>query len=356
VNRSTPGNAPAGVTPLPDHAPDTTPHRYLRVQELGRLRDLLFAPRGLIKGSYAGRHASRQRGHCVEFNDYREYTPGDGVGDIDWKVFGRSDRLFIKRFEHQTDMTVNLLVDASASMSYAGLDPARGGRAVNKGVPDGSWLGRAKLTKRKRAAASDRSWFTHPSKYDQACLIAAAAAFHIIQQQDRVGLAFAQHGLHHELPPRTGYSHLNHLLRTMEKTEPSGDAQLAGAIHDLSNRARRGGLLVLLSDLMEDRRRIIEALSGFTARGGEAIVFHVLHEDELKLPDLAEAIFIDSESGKRLRMNVGDIRPRYEKRVRKETDTWRSALNARGIDYNLVSTATPYHRALKDYLSARAMI
>jgi len=343
------------VTSLPNNAPDTPPYRYLRVQELGHLRDLLFSPRRHVSGSYAGQHASRQRGHCVEFNDYREYTPGDEVGDIDWKVFGRSDRLFIKRFEHQTGMTVNLLIDASASMGYAGLDPALGSRMDSTGARGNSWLSRVGLAKRKSAAAVKESWFSRPSKYDQACLIAAAAAFHITTQQDRVGLAFAQQGLHQKTPPRAGYTHMDHLLRSMEKINPSGDAQLASAIHGLSRRARRGGLLVVLSDLMEDRDKVIEALSAYTARGGEVIVFHVLHEDELRLPDLAEALFIDSETGRRMRMNIQDIRPSYEKRVRQETDAWRSVLTARGIDYNLVSTKTPYHETLKDYLYTRAM-
>jgi len=128
--------------------------KYLRTQDLRRLKNVFFSSRRVVEGQYAGRHASPQRGHSVEFNDYRQYMPGDEVADIDWKVYGRSDKMFIKLFEHQSDMTVNLVVDGSASMAYAGLD----GRY---------------------------------SKYDHACLMAAAIAFLTTKQQDKVSFALA---------------------------------------------------------------------------------------------------------------------------------------------------------------------
>lgn len=351
VNRSTPGNSPAGVTPLSnDPSTDTAPppSRYLRVQELNHLRNTLFAPRRPVRGTYAGRHTSRQRGHCIEFNDYREYTPGDEVADIDWKAYGRSDRLFIKLFEHQADMTVSLLVDASASMGYAGLNQTAD---VNPAV---SWMDRVRSVSRKRRSAGDGSRIINPSKYDQACLMAAAIAFLTVRQQDRVGFAAAQEGLRHYLTPHGGFTHLNHVLRSMELARPTGRARLPKALDELGRRAQRRGLLVVFSDLMEDREQIMQALSAFTSRGGEVIVFHVLHADELQLPDLDEALFVDSETGQRVRMNVRDVRPAYEARIRQSIDTWRTTLTARGIDYQLASTATHYHEAIRDYLFTRA--
>jgi uncharacterized protein (DUF58 family) len=341
-----------GVSHLTDPADHTAPaqaSRYLRVQELAALRDVLFAPRRPIRGLFAGRHASRQRGHCVEFNDYREYTPGDEVGDIDWKVFGRSDRLFIKLFEHQTDMTVGLLIDASASMAYAGLNrPQQGTRRPV------SWMERLKSLNNKRIDVHATSPIDNPSKYDQACLMAAAIAFLTVRQQDRVGLAFARRGLHRELEARGGFAQLNHVLRAMETTRLMGDAQLADAVRDLSCRLPRRSLMIVFSDLMEDRDATRHALGEFVALGGEVIVFHVLHEDELCLPDLPEAVFIDSETHRRVRLNVPDIKDAYESRIRESADTWRNELTTRGIDYHPVSTATHYHEAIRDYLFTRA--
>ncbi len=327
----------------------STARRYLRVADLARLRNLVFAPRGRVEGLYAGRHASPQRGHSVEFNDYREYSPGDPPNDLDWKVYGRSDKLFLKLFEHQTDMTVQLLVDASASMAYRGLHARRPAGLAR------SWLNALTLVNDKAARSGDDLVYTHPSKYDQACLCAASIAFLTIKQQDKAGIAFARSGLADHLRPAGAYPHLQKLLTAMEDVEPRGEAELARAIHDLTPRTRGRSLLVVFSDLLEDPPAIIDALSHFTHRGSEAIVFQVLHADELALPrELNEAIFVDSESGHRLRLNVDDVRDPYHQALRASQQRWARELRSRRIDYNTVSTATPYHQALEGYLITRA--
>lgn len=328
----------------------TKKHRYLRVQAMSGLRDVLFAPKRPVRGVYAGRHASKQRGHCVEFNDYREYTPGDEVGDIDWKVYGRSDRLYIKRFEHQTDMTVSLLVDASASMRYTGFD-----RSTTPGRAE-TLFDRLKIMTQKRAAKPDHVGIINPSKYDQACLLAGAIAFMTVRQQDRVGFAVAQGGRRVELEARGGFVHLNHVLDSMERVRPGGKANLPEAIEELDRAAPRRGLTVLFSDLLEDREPILRALGVLTAQGGEVIVFHVVHEDELNLPDLAEAVFVDSESGQRVRVDVRDVNKSYREQFQAGCDAWRRDLSARGIDYNRVSTGMHTHEAIRDYLFARSAV
>ncbi len=312
------------------------------------LDGVVFAPRRPVRGVYAGRHTSRQRGHCVEFNDYREYTPGDEVGDIDWKVFGRSDRLYIKRFEHQTDMTVSLIVDASASMRYSGSDgPKETDRAD-------TWIDKLRGMAKKRAAGHTYGEITNPSKYDQACLLAGAIAFLTVRQQDRVGFSVAQAGVPTELPARGGFAHLNHVLDSMEAARPGGEANLAYVLEDLGRRSTRRGLTVLFSDLLEDKEPILRSLGALTAMGGEAIVFHVLHEDELHLPDLTEAVFVDSETGRRVRVDVKDVGRSYRKEVQDACDTWRADLAARGIDYQRVTTGMHTHEAIRDYLFARS--
>ena len=326
-----------------------TKHRYLRVQDLRRLRNLLFAPRRVVEGLYAGRHASPQRGHSVEFTDYREYAPGDEIIDIDWKVYGRSDKLFIKLFEHQSDMTVHLLVDASASMAFSGCDEAS--RASGP-----SWLGGVSLAARKRQRRAEDAVWSRPSKFDQACLLAASIALLTVNQQDKVGFAVAQHGLRRLIRPGGSFAHLHHLLTEMEQVQPERRAGLAAAIDDLSRRVSRRVVLVILSDLMEDAQTILRALAQFTHRGSEVIVFHILHQEELRLPNLGEARFIDSESGQRLRMNVDDIRSQYQRKIRQFVDGWTTALQAAGVDHNLVSTATAYYQALERYMYNRAAL
>ena len=311
-----------------------TEHRYLRIADLRRLRHLVFSARRPVEGLYAGRHASPQRGHSVEFNDYREYSPGDEIGDIDWKVYGRSDKLFIKLFEHHTDLSVSLLVDASASMAYRGLRDDGSPRPGGYGADPFRW----------------------PSKYDHACLMAAALAFLITRQQDKVAFGVARQGLAAYRQPSAAPAHLQNILQAMAGVAPDGEADLPQAVRALARRARSRGLLILFSDLLEPQQPILQALSMFTQRGSEVIVFHTLHPDELHLPKLAEAVFVDSETAARVRLNVDDVAPEYRRRLKRFLDGWSRAFQARGIDYNLVSTGTPYDQALARYLLRRTSV
>ncbi len=313
---------------------------YLRIEELRSLRHLAFTTRRPVSGLYAGRHASPQRGHSVEFTDYREYTPGDELGDIDWKVYGRSDRWVVKRYEHQSDMGVCLLIDGSASMAYRGRPPS----AARRGL-----VLAQRLTREPAAAAP-------PSKYDQACRLAAAIAFLAIRQQDQVSLGIARRGLADYRPPHSSHPHLRGLLAAMEAGAPRrpAAADLARALGDLAARTSRKGLVVVFSDLMEDLDGVLEALARFTHRGNEVIVFHVLHPDELRLPDLEDTILVDSETGEELRVDPAAVRKLYEARLHRFVEAWRAAFRTRGIDFNRVRTDEPFQQALRGYLCLRA--
>lgn len=283
------------------------------------MRNMFFASRRVVEGQYAGRHATSMRGHSVEFNDFRQYMPGDELADIDWKLYGRTDKLFIKLFEHQSDMTVNLLVDASASMAYSGIDGSG-----------------------KR------------SKYDQACMLAAAIGFLTTSQQDKVAFALAQNGLSNFVRPHGSISHFCQVLREMESAKPAGKSGLSDALRKMAPLIGRRGLLIVLSDLLDEPEEVLNALSVWTHRGSEVILLHVLHADELRLPPVAEALFIDSETGKRLSTNVGDIRQAYEQRLSEFLGLWSSNCKGRGIDYKMVSTDMNYSDALEQYLFQRA--
>lgn len=332
------------------------PSRYLRIEDLRRLRHVQFSSRKPVEGFYLGRHRSPQRGYSVEFNDYREYTPGDDVNNLDWKVFGRSDRLYLKLFEHESDMTVTLLVDGSASMAYAGMSATAGEEASSGGGDGGgSWLDRVSLVRRKRKPARRVL-----SKYDHACTMAAAIAFLTIKQQDRAAFALAREGLAAFVEPAGSMAHLHKLLRAMEQGLPPGEgagrADLADAVDALVRRRRVRGrsVLILFSDLLEDRDAILKQLAAFRACGGDAILFHVMHPDELHLPALDDAVFIDSETRGRLALHVPDVREAYERKLRAFLDGWSTDCRRAGIDYNLVSTDAPYSRSLERYLLTRA--
>ena len=330
-----------------------TQHRYLRVQDLLRLQHLAFTCQKRIEGQYVGHHASPQRGQSVEFNDYRKYIAGDEVTKIDWKVYGRSDKLFVKRFEHHNDLTVNLLVDASASMDYRGIHVGQELPEGASGGEDDSGLRPLATQSPKGPTAQDRQIVDHPSKFEQACFIAAAIAFLVTKQQDRIGFGIAQNGLHHFHRPQATSRHLNKLLGTMERVRPRHRANLAESLRALALRTSRKGLLVVISDLLEDVDDIMRALTLFKHRGNKVILFQILHADELHLPNLANAVFVDSETGQRLPLNVADVTPAYEEHLKTFLGGWTDTCRNRGIDHNLVSTATAYHDALQQYLTGR---
>lgn len=327
--------------------PNQLNHQYLQPQDLKALRHLVFSPRHAIEGQYAGRHSSPQRGHAVEFNDYRQYQPGDEIGDIDWKIYGRSDKLVVKLFQHQTDMTVNLLVDASASMGYSS-ESATQGKALKE---IGSYFKSGGGEAQKNGRIPEKAL----SKFDLACQLAASISFLITQQQDRVGLGLAAEGLKDYHPPGSSFRHLHRLMMSLDGVVPKGEARLIDSLEHMFRASPRRSVLIVFSDLLEDRDEIIKSLTKFIHRGTEVILFHVLHADELHLPEqLDTAVFTDSESGERIAVNVNDIRKQYELRMSEFLRGWSHETRIRNIDYNLVNTQTGYRKALEKYLFTRA--
>lgn len=297
-------------------------HRYLRLADLRRLEQMRLRPRKFVAGRFAGQYPTRLRGQGVEFRDYREYLPGDEIGAIDWKVYGRSDKLFVRLSEHQSEQTLHLLVDGSASMAY-------------RGSPRG----------RRRGGES---------KYDFACRLAAALAFLAVRQHDRCALAIAGEFLHSQGPPDGTMRHLANLLRFMEQYRPAGRARLPEAIHEVSRSAGRRTLLVLFSDLWDDPDRVTAALAARVAHGGEAVVFHVLHPEEVHLPDREYGVLIDSETEVSLRVDVDDVRREYGDRVKRHLEMWSARCRAIGVDYVRGMTSDPYQRVLERFLVRRS--
>lgn len=287
--------------------------------ELRRLKNLFFIARTIVEGCYAGRHRSRFRGHGADFADYREYAPGDDISDLDWKAYGRTDRLFIRQFEAQTDMTVYAMLDCSASMSYAGLDPAHS-----------------------------------LSKHQYACYLLAALAYLTIRQGDRISLGLFGDKLDYLSSTGSTYGHLYNLLNRMEATRPHGQTDVESALRQAFAGMKHRGLLVLVSDLLGDPSTLFNALNLYRHRRFDVIVFQILHEDELNLPDTPNARFIDSETNQTLTTSVTEIREEYRQRLNRHLDALRTGCAARRIDYNLTTTATDFHHILERYLLERA--
>ncbi len=300
-----------------------------------QLGGLIFVARRLVEGLWAGRHASVSRGPGLEFHDYRAYVPGDALADLDWKVYGRTDRLYLRRHRQRTDLKLHLAVDASASMDFAGVFPDRQSR------PDGD--------------AQDAPE-TQATKFRYAQSLAAALALLAIRQSDRVGLSvFSDRVLTH-LPGGGAWPHLQRICAALEKagTEP-GEGGLAASLQQVHALLPQRSLLVLIGDLLDDPAALFEGLSRFRHDRREVIIFQVLHPQELTLAGLEGVRLraIDSETGDRLTTDFSRVRKGYDAALQRHLHLIASGCAARGVDYNLLTTDMPIATALRRYLARR---
>jgi len=338
---------------------------YLAVGELGVLRRLRFVPSGRVGGRYAGRHRSVRRGRSVEFADYRPFVAGDTPGDVDWKVYGRSDRLYVKRFEQQTEVSAMLVVDGSASMDYAGAAGGAGKaenqksrRAENKARREGSWLrGVESAAKRLSPLSRKRRAREVLSKYEFASKLASAMAFLLVQQQDRVGLAVAREGVERWVDPAGGWRQARAVATALAESEPGAwqrGAGLGAALAEVSRRRRRGReVVIVLSDLYDEPGVVLRGLRRLRHAGHEVVVFHVLHKDELVLPSWGQAVVVDSETGRRVRLDEPRVRAAYQQRLGEWRERWVRDLRAVGVGYALASMERGYLEVLRGYLVSR---
>lgn len=288
---------------------------YLKPEVVSRLSRLDLVARLVVEGFITGLHQSPYHGFSVEFSEYRQYMPGDALRDLDWKVFGKTDRLYVKQYEEETNLKAYILLDASASMAYGSGD----------------------LT-----------------KFQYASYTTAALSQLMLRQRDAVSLITFDDHIQTYLPPRSVGSHLHALLTTLQKTSPSGaDTDLAASFHDLAERIKRRGLIVVISDLFDDPDRLLSGLKHFRHRKHEVVVFHVLDPRERDLNFDRETRFVDLESGSQIATEPWHIAPAYREHMENLINRFRQECRDALIDYVLLDTEEPFDTALFNYLAKR---
>jgi uncharacterized protein (DUF58 family) len=293
--------------------------RYLDPAVVARLAHLDVRARLVVEGFIAGMHRSPFHGFSVEFAEHRPYMPGDPLKNLDWKVWARSDRYLVKQFTEETNLRCHLLLDLSGSMGF----------------------------KSERASLS---------KLEYAQSLCAALAYLMLQQQDAVGaLLFGEHPRAY-VPARAVRSHLDEILKALGAAAPEGRTRLGPALHELAERIKRRGLVVLCSDLMDKPAEVLSGLQHFRHRHHEVVVFHVLDPDEIDFPYTDTATFVDMESGEKLTTEPWEIAKRYRERFAAWTDHYRRTCREQRIDYVPLDTRTPFDRALLAYLEKRSRL
>lgn len=271
--------------------------------------------RFIIEGFIAGLHASPFHGFSVEFSEHRKYSPGDSMADIDWNVYAKTDRFYIKKFQAETNLTGYLAMDLSGSMGYTY---------------------RQELT-----------------KFEYCICLAAALAYLMIHQQDPVGLVAFDNRIRQSLAPGSKRTQLSNILSILTRLKPSGETDAAKSLHQLAGMIRHRGLIMVFSDLFGDVEPLIKSLHRLRHAGHDVIVFHVIDEAEADFPFSGMVEFEDNETDARLELDADAIRADYLEELDEFRGRYRRECQGARIDYVPLHTGMPFDKALMSYLLNR---
>jgi uncharacterized protein (DUF58 family) len=288
--------------------------KYLDPVTLAKIEGLDLKARLVVEGYIAGLHKSPYHGFSVEFAEHREYAPGDDIKHVDWKLWGRTDKLYLKQYEEETNLITYLLLDASESMRYHSGDV---------------------------------------SKFDYARYIAAALAYLVLRQQDSVGLATYDDQVRQFIRPSSHPSHLNQILHLMDVSMPERRTDVSGIFHDLAERFKKRGLVVILSDLFDDVSSLLSGLKHFRHRRHEVVLFQVLDAAELDFPFEDTTLFKGLEEMPAVLSEPRALRHAYQQEFAGFLTEVRRGCRAHQVDHVLLRTDQRLDVALSAYLSAR---
>jgi uncharacterized protein (DUF58 family) len=290
--------------------------RFLDPAVIGRLGSMELKARTVVEGFLSGLHRSPYKGFSVEFAEYREYLPGDDLSAVDWKVYARSDRHYIKRFEEETNLECHLLLDVSASMAY------RGGSAM--------------------------------TKLEYGSVLAASLAYLMNRQRDATGLIAFDDRIVARLPARARPGHLHAILIMLDKLTAGSRSDVSRPLHQRADALVKRSLAVLISDLLDDPASVVRGLKHLRFRGTDVIVFQVLDPYELQFPFKTAARFVDVEDAETVTADPARVRREYLQALEHMRATYERELRGAGIDFVTLDTSKPLDFGLLAYLDARS--
>jgi len=285
---------------------------------LQQISKMELIARQVMDGYVQGMHRSPHIGFALDFAQHRQYVPGDDVKRIDWRVFGKSERYYIKQYEVTTNLRCSIVLDASGSMAYKGAGDAM-------------------------------------SKFRYAQFVAACLSYIVLHQQDSVGLITFDNKVRQFIPPRSSPSQLLRILQTLDETKAERESGIAPLLHEVAERINRRGMVIVLSDLFDDSDKLIEALHHLRHKRHEVILMQIMSNDELQFPFRKWSLFENLEQpGDRLKLDPAMMRRIYLENVSAHLARVREAANKLRINYLLLNTSQPFDEALSVYLAQRA--
>lgn len=288
----------------------------LHAEDITSLQSLQMFARTVVEGFTTGNHASPHKGFSVEFRQHRQYVQGDDIRRIDWKIFGRADRFYIREYDEETNLRATLVLDASGSMGYRG----------TKGI----------------------------QKYDYARKLAACLAYLLMSQQDAVGLVTFDSKVRDFVPNRTRITHLHHLLDTMIATQPGQDTALAPVIESLAQRLKRRGVVIIISDFFDEPGALLRAIGVLRKQGHEIIAMQLWDRDELEFPFGQWSRFESLEKADDfLLLDPAAVRLRYMEVLKAFQEELKEGFRRHQVDYLSLPTDEAHAQALRNYLALR---
>ena len=284
---------------------------------ISSLNNLYLKARFVVEGFIVGLHKSPYHGFSVEFSEHRTYGYGDEIRHIDWKLWGKTDKYFVKQFEEETNLKSYLLLDQSASMNYKSGDT---------------------------------------SKLEYGKMLTASLTYLMLKQQDAVGLTLFDDEIRNSIPPRSKTSHMNVILSGIERITQGSKTNIAPILHKIAEVTQKRGLIILISDLFDSQEDVLSSLQHFRYKGHEVIVFHILDSQELKLEFNQLTRFKDMESGEEITTEPWHIQKDYQKKIQSFCKFYKIQCRKNNIDYVLLNTDTPLDIALSEYLIKRKRV
>jgi uncharacterized protein (DUF58 family) len=292
-----------------------TAEKYLKPEVIRQVARLDLRAKFIVEGFIAGLHASPFHGFSVEFSEHRKYTSGDNIADIDWNVFAKTDRFYIKKFQAETNLTGYLVMDLSGSMGYTY---------------------RQELT-----------------KFEYSICLAAALGYLMIHQQDPVGLIAFDEKVCQSLAPASKRSQLGNILSLLAKLKPQGSTEIESSLHQVAGMMRHRSLVMLFSDLLGDPESILRAIHRLRFAGHDIIVFHILDEAEAAFPFEGMLRLEDNETHEMLEVDAEAVKADYLEEVERFRSNYKSECVRARVDYVPLHTGMPFDKALMSYLLTR---
>ena len=290
---------------------------YLQPSIIKKIDNLYLRAKLVVEGFIVGLHKSPYHGFSIEFSEHRPYTFGDEIKFIDWKLLAKTDKLYIKQFEEETNLKSYILFDKSSSMKYGSKD----------------------LT-----------------KFEYAKTICACLSYLMIKQQDAVGLTTFDKKIDISIPPKSKVSHLNYLLQTLDNTKINGETKISYVLHSLAESIKKRGLVILISDLIDDQEDVLEGLRHFRYKGHEVILFHIIDKKEKEFNFNSPINFIDLENNDMIKTDPRQIKADYKQAFVEFCENYKKECSKNSIDYIPINTSDSIDKTLIQYFIKRSKL